>query len=269
MSSATYILLSSCITCKADSISASLNAFNDFFTVDSGKLWACADEKAPNKAALNSLSLKNRNYKILLQGIARKRLHHLEAHYLCLKVIKCELSSLRKKPTFRDVTIGFFAKWSLRNGRRNSILMKRRYPDLGRASDWSCRAVNLLQPVRRTTQIWVVTRHHYGISALFSQTSFRGETSDSVVKGRLFSVATSSLSTYWLTHVSFIFLEKKLNTSSFYTWLDSYVIGFSLTTDFSYSFKKTAMEEKHISLLMLNNTKTDSISNDDSNKARV
>ena len=40
-------------------------------------------------------------------------------------------------------------------------------------------------------------------------------------------------------------------------------------TDFSYSFKKTAMEEKHISLLMLKNTKTDSISNDDSNKARV
>ena len=61
---------------------------------------------------------------------------------------------------------------------------------------------------------------------------------------------------------------KKLNTC-FYTWLDSYVIGSSLTTDFSYSFKKTAMEEKHISLLMLKNTKTDSISNDDGNKARV
>ena len=29
------------------------------------------------------------------------------------------------------------------------------------------------------------------------------------------------------------------------------------------------MEEKHISLLMLKNTKTDSISNDDSKKARV
>ena len=29
------------------------------------------------------------------------------------------------------------------------------------------------------------------------------------------------------------------------------------------------MEEKHISLLMLKNSKTDSISNDDGNKARV
>ena len=56
--------------------------------------------------------------------------------------------------------------------RRNSILMTRRYPDLGSASDWLCRLWNLLQPIRSTTQIWVVTRHQYGISALVSQTSF-------------------------------------------------------------------------------------------------
>ena len=211
---------------------------------------------------------KTRNCKISLQGIARKRLHHLDQRYLCSNVIKCEFSSLRKKPTFLDDTTSFFAKRSLRNGRRNSILMTRGYPDLGRASDRSCRAVNLLQPIRSTTQIWVVTRHQYGISALYSQTSFRGETSGGIVKCRLFSLATSSLSAYWLTHVSFTFLEKKLNTC-FYTWLDSYVIGSSLTTDFSYSFKKTAMEDKHISLLMLKNSKTDSISNDDGNKARV
>ena len=30
----------------------------------------------------------------------------------------------------------------------------------------------LLQPIRRPTLIWVVTRHQYGISALVSQTSF-------------------------------------------------------------------------------------------------
>ena len=72
----------------------------------------------------------------------------------------------------------------------NSILMKRRYQDLGSASDWSCRVGNLIQPIRRTTQIWVVTRHQYGISALVSQTSFGGETSGSVAKCRLFSQAT-------------------------------------------------------------------------------
>ena len=71
----------------------------------------------------------------------------------------------------------------------NSILMKRRYPDLGSASDWSCHVGNLIQPIRRTTQIWVVTRHQYGISALVSQTSFGGETSGSVAKCRLFSQA--------------------------------------------------------------------------------
>ena len=41
--------------------------------------------------------------------------------------------------------------------------MTRHYPDLGSASDWSCRVGNLIQPIRSTTQIWVVTRHQYGI----------------------------------------------------------------------------------------------------------
>ena len=83
--------------------------------------------------------------------------------------------SLRKQTTFRDATDGFPAKQRLRNERRNSILMTRHYPDLGNAFDWWCRLGNLLQPIRSTIQIWVVTRHQYGISALVSQTSFRGE----------------------------------------------------------------------------------------------
>ena len=33
------------------------------------------------------------------------------------------------------------------------------YPNLGSATDWSCHEGNLLQPIRSTTQIWVVTRH--------------------------------------------------------------------------------------------------------------
>ena len=97
--------------------------------------------------------------------------------------------SLRTQPTFGNATTGFPAKWRLRNERRNSILMTRHYPDLGSASDWSCRVGNLIQPIRSTTQIWVVTRHQYGISALLSQTSFGGETSGNVAKCRLFSLA--------------------------------------------------------------------------------
>ena len=49
--------------------------------------------------------------------------------------------------------------------------------------------LKLLHLIRRTTQIWVVTRHQYGIFALVSQTSFRGETSGSFTKCRLFSQA--------------------------------------------------------------------------------
>ena len=71
--------------------------------------------------------------------------------------------------------------------------MTRHYPDLGSASDWSYTEVNLLQPIRSTTQIWIMTRRQYGISELVSQTSFRGETSGGAVKCRRFSQATFRL----------------------------------------------------------------------------
>ena len=45
------------------------------------------------------------------------------------------------------------------------------------------------QAIRISTQIWVVTRNQYGISALVCQTSLGGETSGSVAKCRLFSQA--------------------------------------------------------------------------------
>ena len=45
--------------------------------------------------------------------------------------------SLRKQPTFGDATTGFPVKWRLRSERRNSILMRRHYLDLGSASDLS------------------------------------------------------------------------------------------------------------------------------------
>ena len=45
------------------------------------------------------------------------------------------------------------------------------------------------EPIRPTTQIWVVKGHQYGIFVLISQTSFCRETSCGLVKCRLFSQA--------------------------------------------------------------------------------
>ena len=67
--------------------------------------------------------------------------------------------------------------------------MTRHYPDLGSASGWLNQISHAARPIRSTAQIWVVTRHQYGISALVSQTSFGGETSGSVAKCRPFSQA--------------------------------------------------------------------------------
>ena len=69
---------------------------------------------------------------------------------------------------------------------RNSILMTCQNPDL--VVLWLVEAN--FQPIRRTTQIWVVKGHQYGIFVLISQTSFCRETScGEMVKCWLFSQA--------------------------------------------------------------------------------
>ena len=77
--------------------------------------------------------------------------------------------------------------------RRNSILITHHYPDLGSTSDWLKRNSLAFQPVRSTTQIWVVTRHQYGISALVTQTSFCEGPSGDLAKRWLFSQAMKTL----------------------------------------------------------------------------
>ena len=64
------------------------------------------------------------------------------------------------------------------------------YPGLGRASDWSNQVFSTAQPIRSTTQMWVVTHR---ISALVSQRSFGRETGGSVSKCWLFSQAIDSV----------------------------------------------------------------------------
>ena len=97
-------------------------------------------------------------------------------------------NNLRKQPTSRHATTGFPAKWRLRNEHKNSILMTHHYPDLGSASvliGWS----KFFTWHDRSKALPTVTRHRNGISALVSQTSFGGETSQGVAKCRLFSQA--------------------------------------------------------------------------------
>ena len=74
--------------------------------------------------------------------------------------------------------------------------MSRHYSDLGSAFDWLNQISHTARPIRSTTQIWVVTRHQHGISALVSQTSFGGETSGSVAKCQLFSQAIVIMGTF-------------------------------------------------------------------------
>ena len=84
------------------------------------------------------------------------------------------------------------------------------YPDLGSDSDWSNREGNLLQPIRSTTQIC----HQNGITAIVSQTLFRGETNGGVPKCRLFAQVRAVYVIYLLSlkifQLHFFCLTKKL-----------------------------------------------------------
>ena len=113
-----------------------------------------------------------------------------------IKILNLYTFTLRQPEKTADIWRRYHrfpAKPRLRNGRRNSILMTRHYPDLSSASDWLNQIFHAARPIRSTTHIWVVTRHQHGISALVSQTSFGGETSGSVAKCRLFSKADSQV----------------------------------------------------------------------------
>ena len=79
--------------------------------------------------------------------------------------------------------------------------MTHHYRDLGSASDWLKQMLRAAPPIRSTTQIWVVMSHQYGISALISQTSFRGDTSGGVAKCRLFSQASRIQDCLRLSHL--------------------------------------------------------------------
>ena len=68
--------------------------------------------------------------------------------------------------------------------------MKLHCPDLVSAYDWPKQIFHAARPIRSTNQIWVVTRHQYGNSALVS-TSFRRDTSGGVAKCGLFSQAVA------------------------------------------------------------------------------
>ena len=61
-----------------------------------------------------------------------------------------------------------------------------------RVTNFWKRQGNFLQPIRSTTQTWVVTCHQYVISAVVPSTSFRMETSGGIAKRCLFTETNST-----------------------------------------------------------------------------
>ena len=118
------------------------------------------------------------------------------------------------------------------------------HPDLASASDWSLRMGILLQPIRSTTQIWVVKRHQYRISSLVSHTSSRVGISGGVVKRLLFSIYNKQAGEFYCAAFVF-FLRVNVSAAASVTRLDrrkslfgTYETSSSLTADRRFPSKR-------------------------------
>ena len=106
---------------------------------------------------LKSLRKNVKNFKIQKQSCSVFKIG--VCILLSFKIVIWKLF-LRKQPTSFDATTVFPAKWRLIDECRNFILTTCHCLDMGSASD---RLIGTAWPVRSITQIWVVTRHQYGI----------------------------------------------------------------------------------------------------------
>ena len=95
---------------------------------------------------------------------------------------------------------------------------------LRKQPDW----LKTIQPMRSATQIWVLTRHQYGISALVSQTSFRGGNQQwrrdmsAVFSGYGKKRTVNSLNITWLGgNYSGEYHQLALRSESYLAWLIS------------------------------------------------
>ena len=75
--------------------------------------------------------------------------------------------------------------------------MTSQYPDLGSASDWLKQISHTARPIRSNTQIWVVTRHQYGISALILRSHLAGKAVEALPNvGCFFRPTQNNISDY-------------------------------------------------------------------------
>ena len=86
------------------------------------------------------------------------------------------------------------------------------------ASDWLNQISHAARPIRSPMQIWVVTRHQYGNSALVSQTLVGGETSRSAAKCRLFSQATGHWVSSRVFGIAYFPTNQKRGFQNKYFW---------------------------------------------------
>ena len=95
-------------------------------------------------------------------------------------ILRCDHSNENSLPVLTQGAICFtkFHEMKFQKFHNDDVSL----PDLGRAFDWLKQISHAARPIRSTTQILVVIRHQYGISALVPQMSFRGETSCGVAK---------------------------------------------------------------------------------------
>ena len=93
---------------------------------------------------------------------------------------------MRKQISFYNATMGFSAKWLLRNNQRNSILMRCCHPGLGSALDLLKVCFNQSKALPRYGRWYIISMEIF-LLLLANWTSFCRETNSGVAKCCLFS----------------------------------------------------------------------------------
>ena len=129
---------------------------------------------------LTSLNLRRNCFTLKLQAVKNILMNTIKLQALLYNYPNPKIEFFKKdRPRTRPTTGRdhlFPCEMTSEKRAQKFILMACHYPDLDSASDWLKQIFLAAWPIRSSTQIGEVTCHQYGISALVSQMSFRGET---------------------------------------------------------------------------------------------
>ena len=128
------------------------------------------------------------------------------SHWIDRLIYKSSHTGLNLSKPWPEKTVDISWSYHLFLWEMTSKCREWHYPDRDTCSafDWLKKISLVAQPIKSTTQFWVVTHYQHGISALIIQKSFCGQAIDGIAKCALFLYfCFSGWQSQWITLLVF------------------------------------------------------------------